>query len=177
MEVTAALLTAAAPAASLLDSIGQGEASVIGSVLLLIGVILQTARADRKARTEITANPAPAGPPEGGPITDLDLVKYVRQEVDTAVEVATKDLRDKVNTLERQFASVRFLYRRTQQAFREYIRKTRATWDTAAHPPHVDEEIRQLLMEDDLEGTFTSDEVAQYRQDAADDKRQEENYG
>jgi hypothetical protein len=165
------------PAANLLDGIGQGEAAVIGSALLLVGTIYTASRADRKARAEMAAAPAPAGPAEGRPLTDLDLVKYVRQEVDTAVEAATKDLRDKVNTLERQFASVRFLYRRTQQAFREYIRKTRATWGTAEHPPLVDVEIRQLLMEDDLEGTFTSDEVAQYRQDAIDDKRQEENYG
>jgi hypothetical protein len=74
-----------------------------------------------------------------------------------------KRLRDEVAELRTQFNAVRTILRRTREAFREYIRQVRSIWGTSAAPPPLSDHIRDLLSEDDLDGTFSTDEVRRMR--------------
>lgn len=78
-------------------------------------------------------------------------------------------LRAEVAELRLQFNAIRAILRRTREAFREYIRAVRSTWGTNAAPPPLTDHIRDLLAEDDLDGTFSRAEVDQkIRDDQAD---------
>ena len=72
-------------------------------------------------------------------------------------------LRAEVAELRTQFNAIRAILRRTREAFREYIRQVRATWGTNAAPPPLNDHIRDLLSEDDLDGTFSTAEVRRMR--------------
>lgn len=74
-------------------------------------------------------------------------------------------LRAELAELRLQFNAIRAILRRTREAFREYIRQVRQTWGTNAAPPPLGEHIRDLLSEDDLDGTFSTAEVRRMRDD------------
>lgn len=81
------------------------------------------------------------------------------------------DMRAELGELKRLYVAIRSILRRTRAAFREYIREwrvyeqqVRSTWGTEAGPPTpppLTDHIRDLLSEDDLDGTFTTQEVRQ----------------
>ena len=160
MDVAALIIAAGQPGSSF--EIDPGTASVIGSVLVLAGVIFNVSRADNRAKTEVGERPDPEPMPtesHPGPGPDRDWVQYVREEVAKEVERATKDLRDQVERLTSQVQGMGGKLSRIRRAFRDYVRQSHDTWGVADHPPPLTDEIRQLLIEDDLEGTMPHYEV------------------
>ena len=149
-------------------AVDAGTASIVGSVLLLIGVLVQNHRAAARARREVTPRAEQPPPPSDIDYLDRDLV--LATYVDGRIAAATAPLREEIADLRRQFGALRLLLRQTREAFREYIRQVRSTWGTNDTPPPLSDHIRELLAEDDLDGTFSMDEVKQMRQDHADDE-------
>lgn len=150
-------------------AVDAGTASIVGSVLLLIGVLVQNQRAAARARREVTPSAEPPPPPPSD-IDYLDRDLALAKYVDGRIAAATAPLREEIADLRRQFGALRLLLRQTREAFREYIRQVRSTWGTNDTPPSLSDHIRELLAEDDLDGTFSMDEVKQMRQDHADDE-------
>lgn len=156
MEVAAAVLPAG-------FDIPPGVAGVIASVCVLAGIIYQARRADKRARSDETADPAlavAATAPVPPANADMDLVRYVREEVASAVARETKALRAELEDLRQHFGAVAGKLARTRQAFREFIRDVYELWpEGSVQPPHVPGHVRTLLLEDDLDGTLSRAEV------------------
>lgn len=93
----------------------------------------------------------------------IELDKYTQARIDAAVERAIEPYVARIEALERGYGQLVKTLRSLRQAFREYIRAVRAQWGTAVDPPAVDEHIRELLAEDDLDGTFDQQGIAQLR--------------
>jgi hypothetical protein len=163
-------------AQSVTGPIDTPTSQVIVAAFILIGTIVTAASSRRRAERDPTAAPtapAAATPQAGGPplTSDIDFVQYVLKEVDTAVERATRGLRSEIAELRGQFQSLRAVLRHTREAFREYIREwreyerqVRETWGATGAPPTppvLTARIRDLLAEDDLDGTFSAAEVAE----------------
>ncbi|MBP1241755.1 hypothetical protein ABID92_000417 [Frigoribacterium sp. PvP120] len=139
-------------------AVDAGSASIVGSILLLIGVLVQNQRAAARARREVPAETDTASDVDYL-ARDLALAEYV----DGRIAAATQPLRDEIADLRRQFGALRLLLRQTREAFREYIRQVRSTWGSGEEPPPIGNHIRELLAEDDLDGTFSTDEVRRMR--------------
>lgn len=92
-----------------------------------------------------------------------ELEKYVNERVSEAVAKAVEPYERRINRLEHGYTQLVKTLRSVRQAFREYIRAVRAQWGHAVEPPAVDEHIRNLLAEDDLDGTFDDEGIAQFR--------------
>ncbi|MBT1542488.1 hypothetical protein KK103_12000 [Curtobacterium flaccumfaciens pv. flaccumfaciens] len=95
----------------------------------------------------------------------IELDKYTQARIDAAVAKAIEPWVKRVERLERGYAQLATTLRSVRQAFREYIRAVRAQWGRAVEPPAVDAHIRELLAEDDLDGTFDERGIAQMRAD------------
>jgi len=157
MEVAAAALPAG-------FDIPPGVAGVIASVCVLIGIVYQARRADKRAKSDETAEPVPEvavpAAPVPPPNADMDFVRYVREEVASAVARETAALRAELDDLREHFGAVAGKLARTRQAFREFIRDVYELWPAGpVQPPHVPGHVRTLLLEDDLDGTLSRAEV------------------
>ncbi|WP_284761605.1 hypothetical protein [Curtobacterium sp. MEB011] len=95
----------------------------------------------------------------------IELDKYTQARIDAAVAKAIEPWVKRVERLEHGYAQLASTLRSLRQAFREYIRAVRAQWGSAVEPPAVDAHIRELLAEDDLDGTFDERGIAQMRAD------------
>lgn len=94
----------------------------------------------------------------------IELDKYTQARIDEAVKKAIEPYVARIEALERGYGQLVRTLRSLRQAFREYIRAVRAQWGHAVEPPAVDDHIRDLLAEDDLDGTFDAAGIAQIRE-------------
>ncbi|ROS63920.1 hypothetical protein EDF42_2174 [Curtobacterium sp. PhB172] len=117
----------------------------------------------RSTRVEEAKNRAQESTTQFAQATELD--KYVNDRVEAAVAKAVQPYEDRIGRLETGYAQLVRTLRSVRQAFREYIRAVRAQWGSAVEPPAVDAHIRELLAEDDLDGTFDEHGIAQFRAD------------
>lgn len=100
----------------------------------------------------------------------IELDKYTQARIDAAVEKAILPYVTRIEALERGYGQLVKTLRSVRQAFREYIRAVRAQWGSAVEPPAVDAHIRELLAEDDLDGTFDDRGIARVRADYLQDQ-------
>jgi hypothetical protein len=100
----------------------------------------------------------------------IELDKYTQARIDAAVERAILPYATRIEALERGYGQLVKTLRSVRQAFREYIRAVRAQWGSAVEPPEVDAHIRELLAEDDLDGTFDARGIAQLRAEHMNDQ-------
>lgn len=117
----------------------------------------------RSTRVEEAKNRAQDSTTQFAQATELD--KYVNERVEAAVEKAIEPYVRRIERLEQGYNQVVRTLRSVRQAFREYIRAVRAQWGHAVEPPAVDAHIRDLLAEDDLDGTFDAAAIADLRAD------------
>lgn len=132
-------------------------------VVALVAGVFATRSARRSSRVEEAKNRAQETSTQFTQATELD--KYVTERVSAAVAKAVEPYEQRIERLERGYTQLVRTLRSVRQAFREYIRAVRAQWGHAVEPPAVDAHIRDLLAEDDLDGTFDAAGVAQFRDD------------
>ena len=124
--------------------------------------------ARRSSRVEEAKNRQQESTTQFAQATELD--KYVTERVTAAVAKAVEPYEDRIKRLENGYSQLVRTLRSVRQAFREYIRAVRAQWGHAVEPPAVDAHIRELLAEDDLDGTFDGQGIAQFRTDYQNDQ-------
>ncbi|WIE65965.1 hypothetical protein DEI99_005350 [Curtobacterium sp. MCLR17_036] len=130
------------------------------------GVAIWTSR--RSSRVQEAAARAQSRTSQFDQAIELD--KYTQERIDAAVAKAIAPYVERIERLEQGYSQVVRTLRSVRQAFREYIRAVRAQWGHAVEPPAVDAHIRDLLAEDDLDGTFDAAGIAQARQNLIDDQ-------
>lgn len=140
-------------------AIDPGAASIVASVLLLIGVIVQSRRSTSKGQREAaetkveqdeeTASAAPVSFAE-----NIALNEYI----DAKIEAATRPLKQQIARMARVLPVLR-------EAFRQHIRDVARTWGKSPHPPEISPTIRRMLLDEDLDNTFGDEEIAEYRDD------------
>lgn len=150
----------AAPA-PILQIDGSNITGIVVGVLGLIGVVYtgRSAYLTAKARAEAEAAAAASLHDTTAFDQNLALGKYVDARADARVAAETADLREEIRELKEQFGAVRGKLARTREAFREFIRDVYEKWGHATHPPTIPAHVRDLLAEDDLDGTFSRAEV------------------
>lgn len=129
----------------------------------VIAGLFATWASRRSTRVEDAKNREQSRTTQFDQATELD--KYVTDRVSAAVAKAVEPYEQRIERLERGYAQLVRTLRSVRQAFREYIRAVRAQWGHAVEPPAVDAHIRDLLAEDDLDGTFDGAGIAQFRSD------------
>ena len=122
----------------------------------------------RSTRVEEARNRAEQSASQFDQATELD--KYVNDRVDAAVAKAIEPYVRRIERLEHGYNQVVRTLRSVRQAFREYIRAVRAQWGHAVEPPAVDAHIRDLLAEDDLDGTLDGQTMSALRDDINDSR-------
>lgn len=138
-------------------------------VVAVIAGVFAIITSRRSTRVEEAKNRAQESSSQFAQATELD--KYVNERVDAAVERAIQPYVERIEALERGYGAVVKTLRSVRQAFREYIRAVRAQWGHAVEPPAVDQHIRDLLAEDDLDGTFDGQSMVQLRADLNNETR------
>lgn len=132
-------------------------------IVAVVAGVFAVVTSRRSARIEEAKNRAQDSSSQFAQATELD--KYVNERVEAAVERAIAPYVERIERLERGYNQVVQTLRSVRQAFREYIRAVRAQWGHAVEPPAVDQHIRDLLAEDDLDGTFDGQHMAELRSD------------
>jgi hypothetical protein len=154
------------------DGIDQGTASVIAALFVFLGVVVSTRRASRdgvqqaqevqQAKAQVVAEALPFA-------ENLDLVKYIRDEVRAGVEAETAQIRadreqDRVelNDMKRILVNAYDRVDRLRHGFLQHIDHVRRDWGKADQPPPVAPHMVELLQESDGD-TWTRIRIQQLR--------------
>jgi len=166
------------------NGIDQGTASVIGAILVFAGVVVTTRRASREskdkaeeqkeAQAQVVAEALPFA-------ENLDLTKYIRDEVREGVRVETEQLRAdrdqdraELNDMKKILVNAYDRVDRLRHGFLQHVDNVRRQWGRAEQPPPVAPHMMELLEDSDGD-TWTRIRIQQLRESVPDDDN--ESYG